>query len=392
MLGVGGGIAAFKAPAVLRELGRRGARVRVAMTRAAQRFVGPATFMGLTGEPPLLDLWQGPGEPHVQWGAWADAILVAPATADLLARAAAGMADDPVLATVACARGTVLWAPGMHGRMWRRASVRRAVERLRADGDRFVGPERGPLANGEVDEGRMSEPEALVESLAQLFVEPDLKGLHVVVSAGPTVEDLDPVRFLSNRSSGRMGYALARRAVERGARVTLVSGPTTLRAPPGVCLRPVRSALQMRAAVREAAAAADAVIMAAAVADYRPERVAPDKIKKEEGALHLRLVRNPDILAELGRARAGASRPVLVGFALESRDAVESARRKLRGKGVDLVVANLAETALGSERSEAWLVTAEGVVPTGLLSKEALADRILDFVRERHATSVPEQR
>ncbi len=392
VLGVGGGIAAFKAPMLLRELIRRGARVRVAMTRAAQRFVGPATFMGLIEEPPLLELWQGPGEPHVHWGGWADAVVVAPATANLLARAAAGMADDPVLATVACARGPVLWAPGMHGRMWRRRAVRRAVERLRADGDHFVGPEHGPLASGEVDEGRMSAPQEVADALEGLLSGGDLQGLRVVVSAGPTVEDLDPVRFLSNRSSGRMGFALAERAAARGARVTLVSGPTTLAPPMGARLVPVRSALQMRDAVREAADGADAVIMAAAVADYRPERVEPHKIKKGKGSLQLRLVRNPDILAELGASRsAGAERPILVGFALESRDVVRAARDKLRRKGVDLVVANLARAALGSERNEAWLVHEDGVESTGSMSKRDLADRILDFVRERAITDVCEE-
>ncbi len=385
VVGVAGGIAAFKAPTLVRELLAAGAEVRVAMTGSAQRFVGAATFGGLLGRPPLTDLWHGGGEPHVAWGAWADAVVVAPATANLLARAAAGMADDPVAAIVCCARGPVLWAPAMHGRMWRRATVQAAVRRLREAGDAFVGPERGPLASGEVDEGRMAEPSAIVAALSALLGPRDLAGRHVLVTAGPTLEDIDPVRFLGNRSSGRMGFAVAGRAAARGARVTLVAGPTTLPTPPGVERVDVRSALQMHDAVVACFEQADAVVMAAAVADYRPARRLEHKLKKGEGPIRLQLERNPDILADLGARRGDASRPVLVGFAVESEELEAAARDKLRRKRVDLVVANHAEVGFGGEQNEALLVTEEATRPTGRLDKRALADLLLDEVVARLA-------
>ena len=385
VVGVAGGIAAFKAPALVRELLADGAEVRVAMTASAQRFVGASTFSGLLGEPPLTDLWHAGGEPHVVWGAWADAVVVAPATANVLARAAAGMADDPVTAIVCCARGPVLWAPAMHGRMWRRATVRSAVRRLREAGDAFVGPERGPLANGEVDEGRMAEPETIVVALSSLLGPRDLAGRHLLVTAGPTLEDVDPVRFLGNRSSGRMGFAVAERAAARGARVTLVTGPTPLPTPPGVERVDVRSAVQMYDAVLERFEQVDAVVMAAAVADYRPARRLEHKLKKGEGPVRLQLERNPDILAELGARRGGAARPVLVGFAVESGDLEAAARDKLRRKRVDLVVANHADVGFGGEQNEALLVTEEGVRPTGRIDKRALADLLLVEVAERLA-------
>ncbi len=383
VVGIGGGIAAFKAVELVRELGRRGAEVRVVLTPSGARFVGAITFAGLTGRPAVTDLWDPAytGEVHVDLGGWADALVVAPATANLLARAASGMADDALLTTVSCMSGPVLYAPAMHTRMWRRPATRRNVARLREDGAAFVGPVEGPLANGETGEGRMSEPEAIADALEALVGGPgDLAGAHVLVSAGPTVEDLDPVRYLGNRSSGRMGYALAERAAARGARVTLVSGPVSLEAPAGVERVSVRSALEMREALVSRLDGADAVVMAAAVADYRPATRHDDKIKKQDGPVTLELVRNPDILAELGARRAGR-RPVLVGFAVETQDLVAYARGKLESKKCDLVVANDARVGFGGDDNQAILVDGAGEDSLPPLSKRALADRILDRVR-----------
>jgi phosphopantothenoylcysteine decarboxylase/phosphopantothenate--cysteine ligase len=384
VLGIGGGIAAYKAVQLVRELGRRGAEVRVALTPSATHFVGRMTFAGLTGRPAIEDLWDPSyaGEVHVELGEWADAMVIAPATMNLLARAASGFADDAVLATLACMRGPVLFAPAMHHRMWGQASTQRNVGLLRAAGHRFVGPTEGPLASGEVGMGRMAEPEVIAGALmAHLHAPRDLVGRSILITAGPTVEDLDPVRFLGNRSTGKMGFALAERALARGAEAILVTGPVHLADPPGAEVVRVRSALEMQAAVQQRAGAVDAIIMSAAVADYRPAEVKGQKIKK--GAdLSIPLVRNPDILAELGASRQSA-RPVLVGFAVETTDVVRYATEKLERKKVDLVVANEARVGFGGDDNEATLVSRDGAVPLPAMRKLELADRILDFVRDR---------
>ncbi len=385
VVGVGGGIAAFKAVVLVRELLRRGASVRVAMTESATRFVGPVTFTGLTGTPPVLDLWDPSyaGEVHVELAAWADALVLAPATANLLSRAACGMADDAVLATLRCADVPTLFAPAMHPRMWRSKPTQRNVELLRQDGYHFVGPVFGQLASGEEGIGRMSEPESIADAVEALFraVPQDLAGRKVLVSAGPTVEDIDPVRFLSNRSSGRMGYAIVERAKARGAQVVLVTGPVTLTPPAGVEVVAVRSALDMHRAVMSRREDVDAVVMTAAVADYRAETAHDHKLKKTD-ELTLKLVKNPDILADLGAARTGA-KPVLVGFALETQNVVGYAQDKLARKKVDLVVANAARDGLGGDTNDATFVHAQGAEPQGLLDKHALADRIWDWVATR---------
>lgn len=382
VVGVGGGIAAYKAVELVRELGRRGAEVRVAMTPSAARFVGPVTFTGVTGKPAVTDLWDPSyaGEVHVELGAWADAIVIAPATMSLLARAAAGMADDAVLATYACARGPVLMAPAMHSRMWQSAAAQRTVEQLASDGVTLVGPVEGPLASGESGIGRMAEPVAIADAVeVALGRANDLAGVSVLVTAGPTLEDLDPVRFLGNRSSGRMGYAIAARAAARGAKVTLVSGPVNLPPPPGVERVAVRSALDMHAAVMERYEGTDVVVMSAAVADYRPAQRAQHKIKKGQDALRIELVKNPDILSELGARRRGA-RPLLIGFAVESESVAAHARKKLESKKVDLVVANDAAVGFGGESNEATLVSPSGDEALPRMSKLELADGILDRV------------
>lgn len=382
VLAVGGGIAAYKAAVVLRELQRGGATVRVVMTKAAREFVGPATFAGLTGEPVVTSLWDHAGEIHVALGEWADAMVVAPATMDLLTKAAQGLGDDPVLATLSCARGSLYFAPAMHFRMWERPATRRAAMQLVEDGATMIGPVSGPLASGASGLGRMSEPEAIAAAVLACGRGTDLAGRTVLTSAGPTHEDLDPVRFLGNRSSGRMGFAVAAAAAARGARAILVSGPSTLATPPGVERVDVRSALEMEAAIQERLEGADAVVMAAAVADYRPAEAAAGKIAKSEGPMTLELVRNPDILASLGAERSG-DRPVLVGFALETSDAAKKGRAKLERKKVDLVVANLAEDGFGGEENEVTLVDAEGDERLPRSSKGAIAHAICDRIVTR---------
>jgi phosphopantothenoylcysteine decarboxylase / phosphopantothenate---cysteine ligase len=382
VVGVTGGVAAFKSVELVRELTRRGASVRVVMTRSAARFVGPITFTGLLGAPPVTDLWDPSyrGEVHVELGEWADAMVVAPATMQFLASAAHGFADDPVLATYACMRGLMLVAPAMHTRMFERPATQRNLELLRRDGVTLVGPVGGPLASGEIGMGRMSEPVEIAEAVARaLDRRADLDGKTVVVSAGPTYEDLDPVRFLGNRSTGKMGYAIAARAAARGARVVLVSGPSALTPPAGVELERVRSAREMHAAVMARKSDADAIIMTAAVADYRPEVVAEQKIKKGD-ELVVKMVRNPDILAELGAGRSGP-RPVLVGFALETSDVEGSAKRKLERKGVDLVVGNQASDGFAGDTNKVVLVAHDETVALPLLPKLEVADAVLDKVR-----------
>ncbi|UCH30173.1 MAG: bifunctional phosphopantothenoylcysteine decarboxylase/phosphopantothenate--cysteine ligase CoaBC [Myxococcales bacterium] len=382
VVGLGGGIAAFKAVQLVRELMRRGAEVRVAMTDAATRFVGPITFAGLTGEPPVTDLWAEDyaGEVHVELGEWADAVVIAPATMNLMARAVTGQANDAVLATLACARGEVFFAPAMHQRMWSHPATQKNVDTLRDRGAVILGPVTGPLANGEIGEGRMMEAEDIAEGVeSHLTHAADLAGTRILITAGPTHEDLDPVRFLGNRSSGRMGYAIAAKALRRGAEVTLVSGPVHLPIPMGAAAVQVRSAEQMHEAVMSRFDQHDVVIMAAAVADYRPAQRAPHKIKKGRN-LELELVRTPDILADVGAKRA--QRPsVLVGFALETETLEEAARGKLEGKAADLIVANDARDGLGGDTNRVTLVDGNSATPLPEMSKHALANQILDRVR-----------
>ncbi len=382
VVGLGGGIAAFKAVRLVRELMRRGAEVRVVMTEAATRFVGPITFAGLTGKPTVTDLWAEDyaGEVHVELGEWADAVVIAPATMNLMARATSGQANDALLATLACARGDVFFVPSMHQRMWLHPATQSNARALTDRGALVLGPVNGPLANGEVGEGRMLEPDDIADAVeSHLAHSDDLAGTRVLITAGPTHEDLDPVRFLGNRSSGRMGYAIAAQALRRGAEVTLVSGPVQLPVPAGVEVVHVRSARQMHEAVMSRFDRFDVVIMAAAVADYRPVQRAAQKIKKG-GGMTLELVRNPDILADVGAKRVQQP-SVLVGFALETENLEQAARGKLEQKAADLIVANEASIGLGGESNRATLVDATSASPLPEMSKRALADQILDRVR-----------
>lgn len=381
---VAGGIAAYKAVIVARLLIAAGARVLPVMTASGARFVGRVTLSGICGEGVVDDMWDPKfsGEAHVALAERADVIAIVPATADLLARLAHGRADDLVAALCLVARSPIVAAPAMHPRMWQHAATQRNVAALDPR-IRLVGPVHGAVANGDVGLGRMSEPEAIVEAIAAALVTGDLAGRHVVVTAGPTVEDLDPVRFIGNRSTGKMGFSVAAAAVARGARVTLICGPVALATPAGVCRIDVRSALDMGRAIDGAMVDADALIMAAAVSDYRPRDVAPDKTKKGGDTITLELVKNPDLLAAVGARRGANKHPVLVGFAVETRNLVEYARKKRAEKNVDMIVANLAAHGFGGDDDQVILVYDQERPMHG--TKRAIADAILDDVASRLA-------
>ena len=386
LLGVAGGIAAYKAAELARRLGERGAEVLTILTAAATRFVTPLTFASLTHRPVYTpeDLWEPrAGVEHVRLADGADLVILAPATAHLLGKLAGGLADD-FLSTVVLAVGLrvpVLVAPAMNAHMWRNPAVQANVERLRSWGYTVLEPEEGPLAEGYSGPGRLPEPAAIVAAAeALLGRRRDLAGRRVLVTAGPTREPIDPVRFISNRSSGKMGFALAEAARDRGARVTLVSGPVSLPAPAGVELVRVETAAEMQAAVLARADEADVIIKAAAVADFRPARPADHKLKKDSVAPVVELAPTPDILRELGqRKRPGQ---FLVGFAAETRDLLENAQRKIREKNLDLIVLNdVSQPGAGFEvdTNIVTLVYPDGrVEPLPRMSKRQVADAILD--------------
>jgi phosphopantothenoylcysteine decarboxylase/phosphopantothenate--cysteine ligase len=384
LLGVTGCIAAYKACEILRELQRHQLDVRVAMTRHAQEFVGRLTFEALSGHAVYSDpfaLGSGAEMPHVHWSQEADLLLVAPATANVIGKLAHGIADDALTTLCLAATAPVVVAPAMNVEMWRHPAVTANLETLKARGVRVVEPGVGCLACGTIGQGRLAEVEEIVAAaLSSLTRRHDLDGWHVVVTAGPTREAIDPVRFLSNRSSGRMGLRLAEAARERGARVTLVSGPTALAAPAGVELVSVVSAEEMAAAVREHAASARAVVMAAAVSDHRPARRFDSKVKKDALPESIELVANPDILKGLGQEKGAR---LLVGFAAETEDVVENGRRKLVEKNLDLIVANdVGAPGVGfeGEMNAATLIDARGVSVVPRCSKRELAERIWDRV------------
>ncbi|WP_431983785.1 bifunctional phosphopantothenoylcysteine decarboxylase/phosphopantothenate--cysteine ligase CoaBC [Streptomyces qinglanensis] len=394
VLGVSGGIAAYKACELARRLTESGHDVRAVPTASALHFVGAATWSALTGHPVATEVWDTVHEvPHVRIGQGADLVVVAPATADLLAKAAHGLADDLLTNTLLTARCPVVFAPAMHTEMWEHPATRENVATLRRRGALVVEPAVGRLTGKDTGKGRLPDPEALFEVCRRVLrrgaagAGPDLAGRHVVVSAGGTREPLDPVRFLGNRSSGKQGYALARTAAARGARVTLVSANSALPDPAGVDLVRVGSAEELRTAMSAAAADADAVVMAAAVADFRPAAYATGKIKKKAGQEPepLALARNPDILAGLAAHRPHPGQ-VVVGFAAETDRALEHGRAKLAAKGCDLLVVNeVGESrTFGSEENEAVVLGTDGSetpVPRG--PKEALADTVWDLIAER---------
>jgi phosphopantothenoylcysteine decarboxylase/phosphopantothenate--cysteine ligase len=389
---VSGGIAAYKVPELARALVRAGCAVRCAATRSAAQFVAPLVLQTLSGEAVRTDLFDPEQEGrigHIALADWADVVAVAPATAHLLARMAHGLADDLVSTLLLATRAPVVVAPSMNVNMWRHPATQENVERLRERGVRFVGPESGFLACGWEGEGRMAEPAAIAAAVERAATAPTLAGETVVVTAGGTREPLDPVRVLANRSSGRMGYAIAAEAARRGASVVLVSAPTALPAPWGVRRVDVETAAEMRDAVREALPGCTVFVAAAAVADFRPAAPAAHKIKKEslaeEEPLSIALVRTPDILAEVGAAPGRAER-VVIGFAAESRDLVAAARRKLARKGCDLVVANdvtRAGAGFDAETNAVSFVWPGGEVEElPLQSKREVAEHLLDRVEK----------
>jgi len=401
VLGVGGGIAAYKACELLRRFTESGHDVRVVPTAAALRFVGAPTWEALSGHPVSAEVWETVHEvPHVRLGQEADLVVVAPATADLLAKAAHGLADDLLTNTLLTARCPVVFAPAMHTEMWDHPATRENVAILRRRGALVLDPAVGRLTGKDTGPGRLPEPAAIFEAAEAVLrrggpVLEDLAGLRVVVSAGGTREPLDPVRFLGNRSSGLQGYALAAAAVARGAEVVLVAANVALPDPAGAKVVRVGTALELREAVRAAAADAQVIVMSAAVADFRPAEYAPAKIKKsdERSAPVLTLVQNPHVLRELGRERLAPGQTV-VGFAAETGDAehgfLDLGRRKLAAYGVDLLVVNEvgADKVFGSPLTEAVIVGADGTetaVPLG--SKRVLADAVWDRVARLRASA-----
>jgi phosphopantothenoylcysteine decarboxylase / phosphopantothenate---cysteine ligase len=386
---VSGGIAAYKVAALVSSLAQAGCELRVAMTGAAQRFVGPATFHGLSGQPVLTDLWAGTGapEPHVELGDWAQLILVAPATASTLARLAQGLATDPVSATVLAARCPIVVAPAMNDAMWAKSAVAANVAALRGWGWRVVEPEHGHLASGHAGKGRLPEPDHLLDAMADAWHEShELAGMQVVVTAGGTREPIDPVRFIGNLSSGKMGYALAVVAAERGAQVTLV---TTASHEPraGVRLVSVTTAVEMLACLRRELVGANLFFMVAAVADFRVAEVSEEKIRREDrGELTLHLVENIDVLGELAQ-QPGLDGLYRVGFAAEGAGLEAGAAAKLARKKLDAIVANDirgTDTGFGADDNAGLLLFGDGSrIELERMSKRAFAGRIVDAITPR---------
>lgn len=391
LLGVSGGIAAYKSAEIVRRLRGRGHDVRCALTRSAAAFVTPLTLEVLSGHPVHQEEYLTPTgsgeEAHITAAAWAEVLCVAPATSNVLARLALGLADDFLTTTALAFAGPLVLAPAMHSVMWEKPALQEHLDTLRRRGAWLAGPVEGPLASGEIGMGRMADPEAIAEMVEAAAGRGPLAGRTVLVTAGPTHEPVDPVRFLGNRSSGKMGFALAREAAKRGARVFLVAGPVSLHTPSGVERIDVITARDMEQAVHEHAPAADLIIMSAAVADYRPHRLAPSKIKKSEGLSAIELDENPDILAGL---RDVAPRAVTVGFAAETHDLETYALDKLRRKRVDFLVANdvsRKDIAFGSEANEVTVYRRGGEpVFVSRRPKSELSSYLLDLFSEALAT------
>ena len=391
-LGVTGGIAAYKAAEIVRLLQAQGSSVQVVMTRGAQEFVRPLTFAALSGQKVITEMFSGEGYEanldsaveHISVAQSIDALLVAPATADILAKFANGIADDFLSTLYLATTAPVFVAPAMNVNMWQHPATQRNLEILRARGVHVIEPDSGYLACGTIGAGRLAEPESIVEELVRRLnpVPPDLRFETVLITAGPTHEPIDPVRFLGNRSSGKMGYAVAEAALRRGAKVILVSGPTTLQPPKGAEFISVETAQQMRDAVILRFADVTAVIMTAAVADYRVE-ASPQKIKRSAGAMTLSLQPTADILAELGERRL--PNQVLIGFAAETENVLDNACKKLAAKRVDAIVVNDVSApgiGFGSDRNSGTIITATGAVAIPETSKSEMASRVLDTLTQ----------
>ncbi len=389
VLGVSGGIAAYKAPELVRRLQDAGADVRVILTPNAARFVSPLSLAAVSNHGVILDQWGDPekgGVDHIELARWAELLLIAPATANLLAKLATGIADDALSTYAIAHRAAITVAPAMNTFMLRHPTVQQNMETLRARGVDVLDPDSGLLACGDEGAGRMPDVPVIVEIVRRHFAARDLEGKNILVTAGPTREPIDPVRFISNRSSGKMGYAIADAARRRGAHVTLVSGPTSVPAPAGVEMTRVGTAEEMHAAVMAAAPRNQIVIKAAAVADYAPATVADRKIKKRDAGdeLTITLRRNPDILADVA---ALSPRPFIVAFAAETDAVEENAREKLQRKGADLIVANnVSDSAIGfdADQNEVLVIGRDGeVVKIERAPKTVVANRVLDLILER---------
>lgn len=394
VLGVSGGIAAYKSTEIVRLLVKAEATVRVVMTRNAQEFITPLTLQTLSGNPvstDTFDLTQESEIGHIRLADTADLVLIAPATANLLAKLAHGIADDLLTTVLLVTRAPVVVAPAMNVHMYAHPATQANLQTLRERGYEVVDPADGDLACGYQGQGRLAEPAHIVEAAAAALTDKDLAEERVIVTAGPNCESIDPVRFISNRSTGKMGFALARVARQRGADVTLVSGPTALAAPPGVEFCPVRTAVEMQQAVGRHYDRATMVVSAAAIADYRPAQVATQKIKKGDGAFSIALERNPDVMAGLGRNKGNR---LLVGFATETEDVVQNAERKLRAKNLDLIVANDVTQAGAGFAGDTNIVTlldrTGGRASLPLLSKDEVAHRVYDRLLALKQSAPPE--
>lgn len=386
IVGVTGGIAAYKAAELVRLLVKEGAVTRVAMTRHATKFVTPLTLETLSGNRVVSDMWDPETRPldHITWGQESDLIILAPATANFIGKTAHGIGDDFLSTVVIAATARVLVCPSMNTQMYLSQAVQENLRILRARGYTIMEPGSGELACHTEGPGRLPEPEDIVEEARRLLSRQDLSGLRILVTAGATLEPLDPVRYMSNRSSGKMGYALARAASMRGAKVTLVSGPTALKPPRDVALSRVKTAEEMRRAVLAECQQCDVIIKAAAVLDWRPKETAAHKIKKGRGVQTLELVENPDILAELGCSRENR-RCVLVGFAAETQDLIANAQEKLKKKNLDLIVVNdvsREDAGFEADTNAVKIVYRDGPVEElPLMPKQEVADQLLDRVK-----------
>jgi len=382
LLGVSGGIAAYKAAELVRLLVKAEATVRVVMTKNAQEFVTPLTLQSLSGNPVSTDTFNLTQESeigHIRLADTADLVLIAPATANILAKLAHGIADDLLSTLLLVARAPVVLAPAMNVHMYAHPATQDNLKTLQRFGHHIIEPAEGELACGYEGKGRLAEPEQIVECVEAALTKKDMQGEHVIVTAGPNCEPIDPVRFITNRSTGKMGFAMARIAHQRGAKVTLVSGPTTLVTPLGVRLCSVRTALEMQQAVLAHYPRATIVVSAAAIADYRPTQVASQKIKKKDGAFSIPLDRNPDILAGLGQDKGNR---LLVGFATETEDVLQNAERKLHSKNLDMIVANdVTQEGAGfaGDTNIVTLLDRTGQQePLPLMSKDAVAHAVYD--------------
>jgi phosphopantothenoylcysteine decarboxylase/phosphopantothenate--cysteine ligase len=387
IVGVTGGIAAYKAAELVRLLVKAGVHIRVAMTLNGTRFIAPLTLEALSGNRVVWDMWKTDSSPmdHINWGQDADLIVIAPATANFISKMAHGIGDDFLSTLILAATAKILVCPSMNTQMFLNPAVQKNMRELKQRGFFFMEPSEGELACGTEGPGRLPEPADILEQARILLSQQDLSSLRILVTAGPTVEPIDPVRYITNRSSGKMGYALAGAARRRGADVILVSGPTDLKPPVDVNFCGVQTTEEMRRAVLDASEQCDVIIKAAAVSDYRPREKALQKMKKQKQTQFIELVRNPDILAELGEKR-GNSRCILVGFSAETEDLLANATEKLRQKNLDMIVANdvsREDAGFESDTNLVKVIYRDGEIEEfPLMSKEEVADQLLERIKE----------